>query len=377
MVLQPGLTASKKGIGAVLLQPDKNSKSSSNKQIPNNLGPVAYASKTLTSCESNYSNIERELLGVLFSVLHFKHFTYGCKVHIITDHKPLVSLFRKSLTSASPRLSRMLLHILDYQLDVMYQPGTKMHLSDTVFRLTSHDDNSKAKSIPGLDITVHDIQVFTEISPLSLAKIKCVTGEDPVLQTLKQYIHDGCSENKADCAESVWDYFNFREELAVIDGLIVKGFCVIIPSLLQNERLRLLYSSHMGIVKTKDDYFSKCCPCATFQEKQPKETLLNDPVSTKPWNALAMDNFDFNGGHYLTVVDHFSKFIVVKPSKDLASRTTINSLLDIFSEHGIPATIRCDRDHDFVSTEFTDFCRKQNISVTLSSGYHHSFNPAE
>ena len=59
-----------------------------------------------TSCESNYSNIERELLGVLFSVLHFKHFTYGHKVHIITDHKPLVSLFRKSLTSASPRLSR-------------------------------------------------------------------------------------------------------------------------------------------------------------------------------------------------------------------------------------------------------------------------------
>ena len=95
-------------------------------------------------------------MGVLFSVLHFKHFTYGQKVHIFTDHKPLVSLFRKSLMSALPRLSRMLLHILDYQLDVMYQAGTKMHLSDALSRLTSHD-NSKAKSIPGLDITVHDV----------------------------------------------------------------------------------------------------------------------------------------------------------------------------------------------------------------------------
>ena len=74
--------ASKKGIGAVMLQPDKNTKNTSNVQIPNNLQPVTYASKTLTSCESNYSNIERELLGVLFSVLHVKHFTYGCKVHI-------------------------------------------------------------------------------------------------------------------------------------------------------------------------------------------------------------------------------------------------------------------------------------------------------
>ena len=186
--------ASKKGIGAVMLQPDKTTKNTNNVQIPNNLPPVAYASKTLTSCDSNYSNIERELLGVLFSVLHFKHFTYGCKVHIITDHKPLVSLFRKSLTSASPRLSRMLLYILDYQLNVIYQPGTKMHLSDAL----SHNDNSKAKSIAGLDITVHDVEVFTEISPLSLVKIKCVTRDDPVLQTLKQYIQDGFPENKVD-----------------------------------------------------------------------------------------------------------------------------------------------------------------------------------
>ena len=63
----------------------------------------------------------------------------------------------------------MLLHILDYQLDVMSQPGTKIYLSDALSILTSHNDNSKAKSIPGLDITVHDVEVFTEISPLSLA----------------------------------------------------------------------------------------------------------------------------------------------------------------------------------------------------------------
>ena len=98
-----------------------------------------------------------------------------------------------------------------------------MHLSDALSRLTSHNDSSKAKSIPGLDITVHDVQVFTEISPLSLEKIKCITRDDPVLQTLKQYIHDGFPMNKADCAETIHDYFNYREELAVIDGLIIKG----------------------------------------------------------------------------------------------------------------------------------------------------------
>ena len=124
-------------------------------------------------------------------------------------------------------------------------------------------------------------------------------------------------------------------------------------------------------------HLSECRPCATFQEKQSKETLLNDPVSTKPWNALAMDNFDFNGKHYLIVIHRFSKFVVVKPSKDLTYKTTINSLLGIFSEHGFPATIRCDHGHNFVSNEFVEFCKHLNITITLSSGYHHSSNPAE
>ena len=52
--------ASKKGIGVVMLQPDSNIEKSSKSDVPNNLHPVFYASKTLTDTESNYSNIECE-----------------------------------------------------------------------------------------------------------------------------------------------------------------------------------------------------------------------------------------------------------------------------------------------------------------------------
>ena len=82
--------------------------------------------------ELNYSNIEHELLGPLFAFTHFKHFTHGRLVHIITDHKPLVSLFRKSLVDSSPRLTRMLIQLLDYTLDVMYQPGAQIHAKPSV-----------------------------------------------------------------------------------------------------------------------------------------------------------------------------------------------------------------------------------------------------
>ena len=104
----------KKGIGVVMLQPDVQVENTSHREVPNNLRPVFYASKTLTGTESNYSNIEREMLGVVFSMLHFKHCTYGRQIHIITDHKLLITLFAKNLATTSPRLSRMLIKILDY-----------------------------------------------------------------------------------------------------------------------------------------------------------------------------------------------------------------------------------------------------------------------
>ena len=106
------------------------------------------------------------------------------------------------------------------------------------------------------------------------------------------------------------------------------------------------------------------------------QSLLNDPASTKPWTALAMDNFELNGRHYLIIVDHFSKSTVVKHSQDLTSKT-INLLLEVFSEHGILSTIRCDCGPNFTSSQLIEFCKQLNIAVTLSSGYHHSSNPAE
>ena len=147
---------SKKGIGAVMLQEDSIVKNTSKCDIPNNLHHVSYASKTLSSTESNYSNIEHELLGVLFAIMHFKHFTYGHTVCVITDHKPLVSLFKKSLVDASPCLTCMLMQLLDYTSNVHYQPGERMHLSDALSCLSSHN-MAAGKTIKNLDVSIHAI----------------------------------------------------------------------------------------------------------------------------------------------------------------------------------------------------------------------------
>ena len=114
------------------------------------------------------------MLGVVFSILHFKHFIFGCKVHIITDHKPLITLFRKNLHATSPRLSCMLVQILDYNIEFHHQEGTKMHLSDTLSRLNTHDSNaekSRAKPVADFNVTIHDVEILTGFKSLSLGQI--------------------------------------------------------------------------------------------------------------------------------------------------------------------------------------------------------------
>ena len=167
--------ASKKGIGVVMLQPDNSVENTSCTDVPNNLRPVFYASKTLTATESNYSNIECEMLGVVFSELHFKHFMYSRQVHIITDHKPLITLFAKNLATTSPRLSRMLIKILDYVVVLHHQEGNKMHLSDAISRLSVPDSDaakSKAKPIADFNISIHEISEITGFKLLTLQDIK-------------------------------------------------------------------------------------------------------------------------------------------------------------------------------------------------------------
>ena len=97
--------ALKKGIGVVMLQLDNSVENTSHTEVPNNLRPVFYASKTLMSTESNYSNIEHQMLGVVFlcCTLNISH--TADKHIIIMDHKPLITLFAKNLATSSPRLA--------------------------------------------------------------------------------------------------------------------------------------------------------------------------------------------------------------------------------------------------------------------------------
>ena len=102
--------ASMKGLGACLLQDGK---------------PVAFASKSLSIAQSNYSNIERETLALVFGITRFHTYLFGKEFTVISDHKPLEMIWKKPLRSAPPRLQRLLIKVQGYRCQVKYRPGER------------------------------------------------------------------------------------------------------------------------------------------------------------------------------------------------------------------------------------------------------------
>ena len=104
--------ASKKGLGAVLLQ---NSK------------PVIFASRALTGSERNYQKLEHKCLATIWGMEKFHYFLYGKGFTLETDQKPLVSIYKKHMVENSPRIQRLIVRSFPYQpFNVQYRKGVEI-----------------------------------------------------------------------------------------------------------------------------------------------------------------------------------------------------------------------------------------------------------
>ncbi|KAK3720683.1 hypothetical protein QZH41_003445 [Actinostola sp. cb2023] len=88
--------ASPVGLGAILAQSDP---------VTGEKKVVAYASRALTDVESRYSQTERKALGVIWGCEYFHLYVYGKPVTVVTDHKPLVTIFNDPKSKPPARLA--------------------------------------------------------------------------------------------------------------------------------------------------------------------------------------------------------------------------------------------------------------------------------
>ena len=199
--------ASKKGLGAVLLQ---NSK------------PVMFASSALTGSERNYQNLERECLATIWGMEKFHYFLYGKEFTLETDQKPLVSIYRKHMVEISPRIQRLIVRSFPYQpFDVQYRKGMEIPLADALSRVTPTSVEED-----GIQLPIVAVNLIMSNLPVSSTEIDLIheeTSKDPTLTLLRYYIHVGWPQDHRMLPQKLHTFWNYQEDLSMENGLITKG----------------------------------------------------------------------------------------------------------------------------------------------------------
>lgn len=369
VVLQ--VDASKYGLGAVLLQDNK---------------PVAYASKSLTPSEVNYAQIEKEMYGIVFGCSRFHQYIYGRRVKVETDHKPLVSIMKKSLLDAPARLQRMILKLQCYDLEVVHLPGKSIPVADTLSRRFVSDTCPELSE--SLDAQVHMVMTSLPISDNKMHSIEQESLSDPQFQLLKSVILDGWPDTRNECPPNLMEFWNHRDELTVVGDLILKGNKIVIPKALRSSMLERLHVGHMGVEKTfsrgRDCLFwpkmssditnlvLNCSVCLERRNNNAKESLEPHKVPEYPWQIVATDLFMWNNANYVLVVDYYSLFFEVHKLGNTTSDSVINKLKDTFCRHGIPETVVSDNGPQYSSKEFANFSNKWDFKHNTSSPTTHN-----
>jgi hypothetical protein len=359
--------SSQSGLGVVLLQDNR---------------PVEYASHSLSSTEQSYAQIEKELLAIVFGLERLHSYVYGRHVIVETDHKPLLSIVKKPLTSAPKRLQRMLLRLQKYDFELHYRPGTQVVIADTLSRAYPPSTNpatSFDEDIASLDVEQELRMVASE---QTISRIKAAAHEDLVYQQLHQQILKGWPDSGMDVPQEIRTYITFADELTVYGDLIFKGNRIVVPAGARADMLERIHNSHIGIngcirrarevlywpgmvteIKAKVE---GCAVCQEYQHANVKEPLISRDIPNRPWEKIGIDIFTFNNYDYLIEVDYLSGFFEIDRIPTKAVHDIVYCMKQQFARHGIPDTVMSDNS-PFNSREFKAFAAKYEFQHITSS----------
>ena len=381
--------ASSYGIGAVISQcaPDGTEQ------------PIAFASKTLTSTEKNYSQVEKEALSIIFGVKKFHQYLSGRHFQLTIDHKPLLAIFspEKSLPVMTlQRLQRWALIMMGYDYHIVYRKSADHANADALSRpaIGSDPNFDKDESIVKIDNEVNmlDSHIILNL-PLSEKTVADYTRKDPILAKVLHFVTNGWPTTWPHNQDKnkVRTYLNAQTEITSKDGVLLRDSRVIIPTALRARVLNMLHLTHIGIVRMKSlarmhvwwpnievDIAAHCKDCTACAETGPNqpENLSAWPVPDGPWQRIHIDFAGpFLDDMWLVVMDTYSKWPhVLKLNNYPTSETTTSTLDDLFAMWGRPETILSDNGPQFASKTFADWCNAHSIAHLTSAPFHPASN---
>ena len=183
--------ASYSGSGAVLMQ-EKN--------------VISYASRQLKVHERNYTTHDLELAAIVFALKQWRHYLYGVKCEVYTDHRSLQYVFAQKDLNLRQRRGMELLK--DYDITILYHPGKANVVADALSR--------KAASMGSL--------AHLHVSRRLLAReVQTLANDFMRLEVLEKGGFLACVEARSSFLDKIKGKQFFDEKLSRIRDMVLRG----------------------------------------------------------------------------------------------------------------------------------------------------------
>ena len=349
--------------------------------------PLAFASRTLSTAERNYAQIDKEALAIVWAVRKFHTYLYGRDFVLVTDHKPLTAIFNPEMdlpAMTAARLQRNALFLTEHRYSIEYRNTHKHANADGLSRLRLA--SNAASHLVYVEVDAFHVAQLEHL-PVTATQIRTATRQDPTWSSVYNAVQNGEVESIADL-QPFASRFN---QLATHQGCLLWGSRVAIPPSLQARILQELHLSHPGIVRMKElarsyvwwpridqdiEKIVRECNGCQLQQKQPSSVPLHPwELPARPWQRVHVHFAGpFLGSMFLLLVDARSKWPEVVPMQSTTATKTVQCLRTIFARHGLSEQLVSENGPQFGSEQFQDFLQGNGIQHIRSAPCHPSTN---
>ena len=321
--------ASTKGIGGVILQEEEDRMEH----------PISCVSRSLKPAEENYSITDLEGLALIYTLKKFRQYIISNKnsTIFITDHKPLIGFFNKSLP-VKGRHMRWIEEFNKYNITIKYEKGKRNVFADALSRLPS-------KSNEGILLTINSI--LNDFNPKDL---DLPEGIRKYFSKNYQVIDNTLYYKKNDMYLKV--IYRDEDKKDIIDRAHSVGH-----EGAEKTTRRIMQSYYWpGIWHDVKMWVKSCHKCQLFRPKpQAKNTEDHITPVERPFTRVGLDIVGplpttKQGNNYIiTLVDYFTKWPEAKAIPNIKSEEVIKFLVEVIARHGPPELIITDNGSSFIS----------------------------
>ncbi|GJV38073.1 putative reverse transcriptase domain-containing protein, partial [Tanacetum coccineum] len=327
--------------------------------------------------EKNYTTHDLELGSVVFALKIWRHYLYGTRCTVFTDHKSLQHILDQK--ELNMRQRRWLELLSDYDCDIRYHPGKANIVADAL---------SRKERIEPLRVRALVMTIGLNLPKRILeAQIEAQKPENLVNEDVGGMIRKDIPKEKLEPRADGTLCLHGRSWLPCYGDL---------RSVIMHESHKSKYSIHPGSKKMYQDmkklywwpnmkadiatYVSKCLTCAKVkaEHQRPSGLLVQPAIPEWKWDNITMDfitklpkssqGFDT----IWVIVDRLTKsahFLPIRENDplDKLARLYLNRIV---ARHGIPVSIICDRDGRFTSNFWKSFQKALGTDISMSTAYH-------